>query len=143
MDRQADTLLETAHRPMESPRRMPSEGRAFEAGSLLRAVVGDAPGLVTITAQGDAFADALVGDGDVVLLQRDVEISSGELAAIRLRSDGVLRLRRVFFDGETVRLEPEADRQASLTLERHAVRVHGRVIAIARRDASMRERAAA
>lgn len=124
-------------RPQTLPLPMTAESApasaAWDAAAVLRAVAGEAAGIHALIARGGAFRDAMVADGDVVLVERHVDLRDGELAAVQLPGDAQVRLRRVRFEGDTVAVRPETGNAPSTRHERPAVRVLGRVIAIARR----------
>lgn len=101
---------------------------------LLGGILGEAGGVYSLTVRGDALADALVADGDLVMLQPGGQVTSGELAAVRLRGEGVLALRRVYFENGHVRLQPENHRYPPVVVSRADVEIEGRVLAIVRQS---------
>jgi SOS-response transcriptional repressor LexA len=115
---------------------------AIDALSLLRGIVTDQADVFAVTARGHGMRDALVNDGDVVLVQRATDVRSGELAAVRHAGAGGLVLRRVRFEPGAVVLRAENRRIAPETVDRGDVTIEGRVIAIARRNPYRRPLAA-
>lgn len=85
-----------------------------------------------ISLRGDALRESMVGAEDVVMLQPGGTVTNGELAAVRLRGENWLALRRVYFENDQVRLQPENHRLAAIVVDRADVEIEGRVLAIAR-----------
>jgi SOS-response transcriptional repressor LexA len=135
----------THHGPRALPLPLPAEvaapvfapvnpGAVVDPIALLHGVERDVPDTFALTVRGPGMRDALVNDGDVVLLQRTADVSDGELAAVRVNGHGSTVLRRLYFDREQVRLQPENRRLAPERVDRHDLTIEGRVIAIARQD---------
>ena len=103
-----------------------------DPAALLRAMAGQLPGAFALTVRGNTMRDSLLADGDVVYIDRTAKVLDGELAAVRL-SGRPVSLRRVYRDGAKVRLQSENRRIPSLVVHRSAVKIHGRVVMIARR----------
>lgn len=95
--------------------------------------LGDArPSVFACLVEGDAMRDALVSDGDTLILEEVTELRSGELVALRLPDDDALRLRRVYPAGERLRLQSEDRRWAGEWYLAEQLRFEGRVVAILR-----------
>lgn len=120
--------------PLATPDRTPRSGDAVrEAMMLIHGIVHDEPGVFAFTAQGHSMRDALVADGDMVMLQESARPRNGEQAAVRV-SSGRVKLRRVYYEGDQVRLQPENRRMPAERVARHELDIVGRVIAIVRQD---------
>jgi hypothetical protein len=100
--------------------------------ALARAVIPAETEVCTLQVQGEELKDALLGPGDIVLLQPGPAVASGDLAAVWLCEPGRLAVRRVYFENGHVRLQPEDRALAPLIVERAAIELRGRVIAIIR-----------
>jgi repressor LexA len=115
-------------------------GRQDPAGDVdprlfAREIVGHLKGVTALRVEGDAMRDAMVGEGDLILLQRGVVPADGELCAVETGTAGDLQLRRVYREDGRIRLQPE-DRQIEATvLDADEVRIRGRVLAIVRQRA--------
>lgn len=105
--------------------------------TLMRDVVRETAGVYTLKGAGDGMQDALVAEGDVVMLQRADIVGHGELAAVRLRHEGVIKLRRVYFENGRIRLQPDNRRYPPAIVPRDQVEIQGRVIAIVRQAAGV------
>lgn len=104
----------------------------LDPAMLLGAFAPAAGGVGPISLRGDALRESMVGAEDVVMLQPGSAVANGELAAVRLRGDSGLALRRVYFENGHVRLQPENHRLAAIVVDRADVEIEGRVLAIVR-----------
>jgi SOS-response transcriptional repressor LexA len=114
-------------RSMQTPRPL-----ALHPALLMREVAGDAPGVESLPVRGSAMRDAMVEEGDVILLQQCSDVADGELAAVYLAGNHDLRLRRVHGQAGRLRLEPENRSHPGEILPAEQVEIRGRVIAIMR-----------
>ena len=76
--------------------------------------------------------DALVADGDLVLLEPVVQPENGDMVAAWLLNDEEVTLKRFYLYGDTVRLQPENETMAPIDLPADQVAVRGRVIGVFR-----------
>ena len=76
--------------------------------------------------------DALVADGDLVLLEPVVQPENGDMVAAWLLNDEEVTLKRFYLHGDTVRLQPENEAMAPIDLPADQVAVRGRVIGVFR-----------
>jgi len=95
-------------------------------------IVPHARNLIALKAQGDSWRDALVDDGDIVVIQRQSQVQNGELAAVRLTHLNQTTLKRFYRENGHVRLQPANPKLKSLIVKPDAVRVEGKVMAIIR-----------
>ena len=80
--------------------------------------------------------DALVNDGDVILVQRTTTVSDGERVVVRVKARGVTLIRRIYAEGDQLRLQPENPRLPAEILAPADVEIEGRVMAICHQDPS-------
>lgn len=95
-------------------------------------IVPYAHNLFALKVQGDVMLDALVSDGDVVVIQQQGQVKNGELAAVRLIPQNRTTLKRYFCENGQVRLQPANPKLKPLIVKPEAVRVEGKVMAIIR-----------
>jgi repressor LexA len=89
--------------------------------------------LFALQVQGDSMVDALVGDGDVVIVERRQEAQRGQLVVVHLRERNELTLKRFYPEGERVRLQPAHPTMPPFYADAENVAVQGRVLAVIRR----------
>jgi len=76
--------------------------------------------------------DALVYDGDIVVLEQTSTARDGEMVAAWLKREGEATLKRIYREGERVRLQPANEAMAPIYTEADNVEVQGRVVAVLR-----------
>jgi hypothetical protein len=131
----AQKPLETGRRPSarRGPRRRTDKNTlAIHPNLLMQDIAGSQPGLESYQVRGEAMQDAMVSEGDVIMLQRHAHLSDGELAMVELPGELYPCLRRIHFEGDYLRLEPENHRFDDDTQPADRVQIRGRVLAIMR-----------
>jgi repressor LexA len=63
-------------------------------------------GLFALRVKGHSMVDALINDGDIVLLRHQATCENGETVAIWLREEKETTLKRFYYEGDRVRLQP-------------------------------------
>ena len=109
---------------------------AYETLALTRDIVGDTGGVYALRVKGDGMIDALIADGDIVILRRVTECENGDMVAVYVKSLQVTTLKRWFADGARVRLQPENAAYPPLVVDRADCEVQGKVIAVIRNNLS-------
>ncbi len=91
------------------------------------------PGEVfALTVQGDSMIDAMIADGDIVLLRRADTAANGDLVAVWLADEETTTLKRFYHEGERVRLQPENPFMDPIHVDAAQCRVQGVVVAVIR-----------
>jgi repressor LexA len=88
--------------------------------------------IYALRVRGSSMVDALIGDGDVVLMQYVNTVENGETAAVWLKSEKEATLKKFYAEAGRIRLQPANDQMAPLYVEPDNVAVQGRVIAVIR-----------
>ena len=70
-------------------------------------MVGGGRNVYALQVEDDSLVDALLGDGDIVLIQHRARVRNGDLAAVWLRDRGQTTLRRFYLAGAQVNLHPD------------------------------------
>ena len=63
-------------------------------------------GVYALRVRGNSMVDAMIGDGDIVVMLRTYDIKNGDVAAVWLKNDQEVTLKKVYFEGERIRLQP-------------------------------------
>jgi repressor LexA len=82
--------------------------------------------------KGLSMIDALINDGDVVLLQHTNTVENGEMAAVWLKNEKTATLKKIFIGADRVRLQPANSQMQPIFVEPDNVEVQGKVIAVIR-----------
>ena len=78
--------------------------------------------------KGDSMIDALVNDGDIVILEATQSADDGEMVAARLKDTGEVTLKRFFMDGDRVRLQPANAAMKPIFTAPENLEIQGRVL---------------
>lgn len=99
---------------------------------LTRDIVKDANNTYALEVQGDSMIDALIHDGDIVLMRHQSRVENGELAAVWVRSQEETTLKRFYLEGNRVRLQPANPMMKAMFYPAHDVEVMGKVLCVIR-----------
>ena len=111
-----------------------SDAYAFDGEwiTLTRDIVKDRDGIYALQVSGDSMIDALVNDGDVVILKRPTDVHDGDMVAAWLKNEQETTLKRVYREGSKVRLQPENPTMAPIYTSASNVDIQGKVILVVR-----------
>jgi repressor LexA len=62
--------------------------------------------LFALEVDGDSMIDAMVNDGDVIIMKPTREARNGEMVAVRIKDQNETTLKHFFLEGDRVRLQP-------------------------------------
>jgi len=82
--------------------------------------------------KGLSMVDALINDGDFVLIEYVNRVENGEMAAIWLRAEKEVTLKKFYAESGRIRLQPANSEMQPIYVEPDNVEVQGRVIAVIR-----------
>ncbi len=99
---------------------------------LTRDIVKDAQGIYALEVQGDSMIDALINDGDIVLMRHQQQVENGEMAAVWIRDREETTLKRFYLEGDRVRLQPANPTMEAMYFPAHNVEVMGKVVGVIR-----------
>jgi repressor LexA len=88
--------------------------------------------LYALQVQGDSMVDEFIADGDLLIVERQEEARRGHTAVVHLQDRNEATLKRVFPEGDRVRLQPAHPSMPSIYADARDVRVQGRVVAVIR-----------
>jgi len=85
--------------------------------------------------RGTSMIDALVNDGDIVILEQTSSCDDGDMVAAWLRRENEATLKKFYREGDRIRLQPANSTMKPIFTEPENVEVQGRVLAtIGQRD---------
>ncbi len=90
-------------------------------------------GVYALKVKGSSMVDALINDGDIVLMQYVNVVENGETAAIWLKAEKEVTLKKVYREPGRIRLQPANSQMKPLYTEPDNVEIQGRVIAVIRK----------
>lgn len=98
-------------------------------------LVPDAQGIYALKVQGNSMIDALINDGDIVVMRRAETANNGEMVAAWLTDREETTLKRFFKEGDQIRLQPENQTMAPIYVDSDKVQIQGRVVTVIRQVA--------
>ena len=105
-----------------------------ETVELTRGILGDTQDLFALHVQGNSMIDALVNDGDIVIMRQARRVENGEMAAVWLPEREETTLKRVYWEENRVRLQPANPTMGPIYVnDPSKVEVQGKVVMVIRR----------
>ncbi|MCL4561695.1 MAG: transcriptional repressor LexA [Chloroflexi bacterium] len=94
--------------------------------------------LFALEVQGDSMIDAMVNDGDIVIMKKVDQARNGEMVAVWLRDRDETTLKYFYLENGRVRLQPANPTMKPIYIEDpNVVQVQGKVVMVIRRVASV------
>jgi repressor LexA len=107
---------------------------ADEAIELTRDIVDEYEDLYALQVKGDSMVDAMINDGDIVIMRPHQDVQNGDLVAVWLADKEETTLKRIYREGSRIRLQPANPTMGPIIIENpQSVQVQGRVVAVIRR----------
>lgn len=82
--------------------------------------------------KGTSMIDALINDGDTVIMKPATEAHNGEMVAVWLLDRDETTLKRFYNEGDRIRLQPENSTMAPIYVDPAVVQIQGKVVAVVR-----------
>jgi repressor LexA len=109
--------------------------RSLEAQKMIgvpRDVIGGKINLFALQVRGNSMVDAMIADGDIVVMEQVEDVRNGDVAACWLDKEQEVTLKKVFFEDGKVRLQPCNPYMLPVYYDRENVQIQGRVVAVLR-----------
>jgi len=106
---------------------------ADEYIDLTRGLVNDSGELYALRVKGDSMIDAMVNDGDIVVMKKTDHVRNGEMAAVWLTDRNETTLKYFYQEGNRIRLQPANPTLQPIYVDNPAqVQVQGKVMLVMR-----------
>lgn len=89
-------------------------------------------GLFALRVKGLSMIDALINDGDIVVLRAQNTCENGETVAVWLESERETTLKKFYLEGDQVRLQPANVTMEPIFTSADNVRVQGKLVSVVR-----------
>lgn len=90
-------------------------------------------GLFALQVKGDSMIDAMIGDGDIVVMRREPEWHNGDMVAVWLEDKEETTLKHIYREGDRIRLQPANPTMDAIYIDHpENVRVQGKVMLVVR-----------
>jgi len=98
-------------------------------------IVRQQEGLYALRVRGNSMVDALVREGDLVIMKHQQDADDGDMVAVRLIDENETTLKRFYREGNQVRLQPANPTMTAMYYHPSNVEVQGKVVAVVRQVA--------
>jgi len=82
--------------------------------------------------KGDSMIDAMIQEGDIVILRISDNIKNGDMVAVWLEDRGETTLKHLYHEGEMLRLQPAHPTMEAIRVPANRARIQGKVISVLR-----------
>ena len=91
--------------------------------------------LFALEVQGDSMIDAMINDGDIIILKPAVEANNGEMVAVWLDDKNETTLKYFYREGSQVRLQPANPTMQPIIAHASNVEIQGKIVMVIRQFA--------
>lgn len=91
--------------------------------------------LFALTVSGDSMIDAMVNDGDIVIMRQQSTAHNGDMVAVWLTPGDTTTLKYFFHEGSRIRLQPANPTMEPIYVGTEEVQVQGKVMMVLRQTA--------
>ncbi|MBC8160793.1 MAG: transcriptional repressor LexA [Roseiflexaceae bacterium] len=122
----------TAGQPLPDPEdASPSEAEQIDVPETV-APIDRLQGVYALRVRGQSMIDALITDGDIVLLRYQQTAENGQMVAARIEDENAVTLKLFYNEGNRVRLQPANSTMEPIYVDPANVRIEGRVVGVMR-----------
>jgi repressor LexA len=93
----------------------------------------DTRNVYALQVRGNSMVDAMIGDGDIVVMQHQQEAANGEMVAVWLKDREETTLKYFFLEKGQVRLQPANPTMGPIFADPRNVEVQGKVVLVIRK----------
>ncbi len=103
-----------------------------ETMAVPRELTLDKKDIYALKVKGTSMIDALINDGDIILMQHVNAVQNGDMAAVWLKEEKEATLKKVYAEPERIRLQPANEQMKPIYASPENVEIQGKVIAVIR-----------
>ncbi len=96
-------------------------------------VVGNKSDIYALKVKGTSMLDALINDGDIVIMEVTQTAEDGEMAAVWLKNEQEVTLKKIYRESGHIRLQPANSEMKSIYTRPENIEVQGKVVAVLRK----------
>ncbi len=108
---------------------MPYEGESL---TLTQDIIPEQDGLFALKVKGNSMIDALINDGDIVIMKKQQTAENGDMVAVWLKDEKETTLKRIYRERKRVRLQPMNPTMKPFYADPSNVEVQGKVMLVIR-----------
>jgi repressor LexA len=110
-----------------------SDYEAIDELDVPQGLLGEVPAdAYALRVKGTSMIDALVDDGDVVIVRPVDSVKNGDMVVAWLRAEKEVTLKRLYHEGERIRLQPANSTMSPIYVDPENVEIQGKVVAVLR-----------
>jgi repressor LexA len=95
-------------------------------------ITRDRKNLYALRVTGNSMVDAMIADGDIVVMEQVYEVRNGDVVAVWLKNEQEVTLKKIYYEHGAVRLQPCNPHMTPIYQGVENVEVQGRVVAVIR-----------
>ena len=96
-------------------------------------VVGSKGNIYALKVKGTSMLDALINDGDIVIMEDTQTAEDAEMVAVWLKDEQEVTLKKIYRESKRIRLQPANSEMKPIYARPENVEVQGKVVAVLRR----------
>ena len=120
--------------PIPTPPDTTSPGAYEEQIEVTEEQIGGRRNVFALRVEGNSMIDALIQDGDIVILEGTHSADDGDMVAVWLRDENETTLKRFYHEGDRVRLQPMNQSMKPIYTRADNVEVQGKVVTAIRQS---------
>lgn len=139
LDRERRTMVQVpvigyiaAGEPIPVPTSDTWDTEAVDTIEITSGLIQGRAGVYALKVKGTSMVDALVNDGDIVLMQQADTAENGDMVAAWLKPDGEATLKKLYRESGRIRLQPANSQMRPIYVSPEDVEVQGKVIGVIR-----------
>jgi repressor LexA len=94
--------------------------------------IGYETSIYALRVKGTSMIDALIADGDIVIVKPTSSVNNGDTIVARLIEENEATLKRFYDEGGSIRLQPANSQMAPIYVAHKNLDIQGKVVAIVR-----------
>jgi repressor LexA len=103
-----------------------------EAVSVTPDMTGGRENVFALRVKGTSMIDALINDGDIVVMEQANSAQDGDMVAAWLKKEEEVTLKKFYREGDQVRLQPANEALPPIYTDASNVEIQGRVLSVFR-----------
>ncbi len=121
-----------AGQPIPVPDADAWKSSAWETVQVAEEMVRGKKGVYALKVKGNSMIDALVEDGDIVLLESTSSAQNGDMVAAWLKNEKETTLKKLYREKRRVRLQPANSQMSPIYTSPNNLEIQGKVIGVVR-----------
>jgi repressor LexA len=94
---------------------------------------GSRKSVFALRVKGSSMIDALIDDGDIVIMETATSIHDGDMVSVWLKDRQEVTLKRIYREAQTIRLQPANRYMSPIIVSPDNVEIQGKVVGVIRK----------